>query len=220
MPILQTPLCGLLNIKIPIVLAPMGAATTPALVAAVSNAGGFGQLGFSSADIDTVRQRVSDTQELTDRPFGANFILRGIEDTPPRLEVCLEAGVPVISFHWNEPFEYVDRIHAAGSLVMYTVASADQARRAVDAGVDIIVAQGWEAGGHVWGEVATMALLPRVVDAVSPTPVISAGGRPVASRMGGAWPLRWCSVRQGRGLALGSWPAKKQALSRLGHSAS
>ena len=159
MPILQTPLCSLLNTKIPIVLAPMGAAATPALVAAVSNAGGLGHLGFSSADVETVRQRVNHTKELTYRPFGANFILRGIEDTLPRLEVCLEAGVPVISFPWNEPFEYVERILSAGSLVMYTVASAEQARRAVDAGVDIIVAQGWEAGGHVWGEVGTMALL-------------------------------------------------------------
>lgn len=176
MPILQTPLCRLLNVEVPIVAAPMGAASTPALVAAVSNAGGLGQLGFSSADVDTVRRRISETQELTDRPFGANFILRGIEETSPRLEACLEASVPVISFHWNEPFEYVERIHSAGSLVMYTVATAKQARRADDAGVDIIVAQGWEAGGHVRGEVATMALLPRVVDAVSPTLVISAGG--------------------------------------------
>ena len=97
-------------------------------------------LGFSSADTNNVRQRINDTQELTDRPFGANFILGGIEDTPPRLEVCLEAGVPVISFHWDEPFEYVERIHSAGSLVMYTVATAEQARRAMDAGVEIIVA--------------------------------------------------------------------------------
>lgn len=149
MPTLNSPLCSLLNIEVPIIAAPMGAASTPALVSAVSNAGGLGQLGFSSADVDAVRQRISETQELTDRSFGANFILRGTEDTPPRLDVCLEAGVPVISFHWNEPFEYVERIHSAGSLVMYTVASAEQARRAADAGVDIVVAQGWEAGGHV-----------------------------------------------------------------------
>ena len=172
---LQTPLCRVLNIATPIVQAPIGPATNPALVAAVSNAGGLGMLAFLRRDADEVRRLMSLTHELTDRPFGGNFILRGLEGTESRLEACLESGVSVISFHWDEPYEYVDRIHAADTLVMYTVGSAEDGRRAVEAGVDIIVAQGWEAGGHVRGEVATMALLPRVVDAVSPAPVISAG---------------------------------------------
>lgn len=173
---MQTPLCRLLNIDLPIVQAPIGPATNPAMAAAVSNAGGLGMLAFLRRDANDVRRLISETHELTDRPFGGNFILRGLEETDSRLEACLESAVNVVSFHWDEPYEYVDRIHAAGTLVMFTVGSAGEAKRAVDAGVDIIVAQGWESGGHVRGEVATMALLPRVVDAVSPVPVISAGG--------------------------------------------
>jgi len=184
---LHTPLCRVLNIDTPIVQAPIGPATNPALASAVSNAGGLGMLAFLRRDADDVRRLISETHELTDRPFGGNFILRGLEETEARLRACLESGVSVVSFHWDEPYEYVDRIHAADTLVMYTVGSAEDARRAVDAGVDIIVAQGWEAGGHVRGEVATMALLPRVVDAVTPVPVISAGsiadGRGIAAAL-------------------------------------
>ncbi len=173
---LQTPLCRLLNIGIPIVQAPIGPATNPAITAAVSNAGGLGMLAFLRRDADDVRRLISETHELTNQPFGANFILRGLEETEDRLIASLESRVDVVSFHWDEPYEYVDLIHEAGTLVMYTVGSAEDARRAVAAGVDIIVAQGWEAGSHVGGEVATMPLLPLVVDAVSPVPVISAGG--------------------------------------------
>jgi len=71
--------------------------------------------------------------------------------------------VGVVSPHWHERGEYIDRVHAADALVMYTVGSAEEAWQAVDSEVDIIVAQGWESGGHVWGYVATMAMLPRIV---------------------------------------------------------
>ena len=172
---MQTPLCRILNIDTPIVQAPIGPATNPALTAAVSNAGGLGMLAFLRRDADEIRRLISGIHERTDRPFGGNFILRGLEGTEARLESCLESGVSVVSFHWDDPYEYVNRIHAADTLVMHTVGNAEDARRAVDAGVDIIVAQCWEDGGHLRGEVATMALLPRVVDAVSPVPVISAG---------------------------------------------
>jgi len=169
------------------VQAPIGPATNPKMAAAVSNAGGLGMLAFLRRDADDVRNLITQTHELTDRPFGANFILRGLEETDNRLQACLEAGVSVVSFHWDEPYEYVERIHAAGTLVMYSVGSAEDAAKAADAGVDIIVAQGWEAGGHVRGEVASMALLPRVVDAVAPIPVISAGaivdGRGIAAAL-------------------------------------
>lgn len=93
-----------------------------------------------------------------------------------RLEVCLEEGVPIISFFWRDPGALVKRAKAGGAHVMYTVGNADDARRAVDSGVDVIVAQGWEAGGHVRGTVATLPLVPAIVDAVGDTPVIAAGG--------------------------------------------
>jgi nitronate monooxygenase len=85
-------------------------------------------------------------------------------------------SISTISFFWGDPQSYVDAVHDAGGLVMHTVGSVEEARRAVGCGVDIVVAQGWEAGGHVWSRVATLPLVPAVVDAVEPVPVIAAGG--------------------------------------------
>jgi nitronate monooxygenase len=93
-----------------------------------------------------------------------------------RLEVCLEEGVPVVSFFWGDPSPFLGRVHEAGAVAMLTVGSADDARIAVDQGVDILVAQGWEAGGHVIGSVATLPLVPSVVDAAGGKPVVAAGG--------------------------------------------
>jgi len=170
---LHTPLCATLGIDLPIIQAPIGSVTTAALAAAVSNAGGLGMLAVTWRDLDAVRQIVRDTRRLTDRPFGVNLVL----DWPPeeRLRLCLDEGVPVVSFFWGDPTPYVPVVHDAGARAVHTVASAAEAERAAAAGVDVIVAQGWEAGGHVWGEVTTMALAPRVVDAVAPLPVVAAG---------------------------------------------
>ena len=120
-------------------------------------------LAFLRRNADEVRRLISETRELTDRPFSANFILQGLDDARERIYVCLETGVGVVSFHWHERGEYIDRVHAADALVMYTVGSAEEAWQAVDSEVDIIVAQDWESGGHVRGDVVTMALLPRIV---------------------------------------------------------
>lgn len=90
--------------------------------------------------------------------------------------MCLDEGVPVISFFWRDPAALVARAKAGGATVLHTINSAIAAKHAVDCGVDVIVAQGWEAGGHVRGTVATMPLVPAVVDAVSPVPVVAAGG--------------------------------------------
>ena len=81
-----------------------------------------------------------------------------------------------MSLMWGDPAEYVEQVHDANGVVLHTVRSAEEARRAVASGVDVIVAQGWEAGGHVWGQIATLPLVPTVVDAVAPVPVIAAGG--------------------------------------------
>ena len=166
----RTPVCELLGIELPIVEAPLSA--DPRLPAAVSNAGGLGSLGLSWSDDagDVVRE----TAALTDRPFAGNFVLTS--DQRPRVEQALSAGLRLVSLIWGDPDSYVDLVHDAGGLLIHTVGSAEEARRAVGAGVDIIVAQGWEAGGHVWGGVATLPLVPAVVDAVAPAPVIAAGG--------------------------------------------
>jgi nitronate monooxygenase len=168
----RTSVCELLGIEQPIVQAPIGPAAVPRLAAAVSNAGGLGLLALTWAP--DVAGLVSQTAALTGRPFGGNLVLAW--DQHRRLDQALGAGLRIVSLFWGDPAPYVETIHDAGALVMYTVGSAEEARRAVGCGVDVIVAQGWEAGGHVWGTVATLPLVPAVVDAVAPVPVIAAGG--------------------------------------------
>ncbi len=142
------------------------------LAAAVSNAGALGMLAltWSTPAGDVVRE----TAALTDRPFGGNLILNS--DQHRRLDEALEAGLRIVSLFWGDPAGYVERVHDAHGIVLHTVGSAEEARRAVGSGVDVVVAQGWEAGGHVRSEVATLPLVPAVVDAVAPVPVIAAGG--------------------------------------------
>ena len=144
----------------------------PPLAAAVSNAGALGMVTLTwSEDAGAV---IRETAALTARPFGGNFVLT--EDHHRRLEAALEAGLRIVSFFWGDPGGYIEQVHDAGGIVMHTVGTAEEARRAVASGADVIVAQGWEAGGHVWGTVATLPLIPAVVDAVAPVPVIAAGG--------------------------------------------
>jgi nitronate monooxygenase len=167
-----TPLSDLLGIQHPIVQAPIGSAAVPRLAAAVSNSGALGMLALTW--VPDVAAVLRQTAELTSRSFGGNFVLEW--DQHGRLDEALEAGLRIVSLAWGDPEPYVERVHAAGGLVLHTVGSAEEARRVVAAGVDVVVAQGWEAGGHVWGNVATLPLVPAVVDAVAPTPVIAAGG--------------------------------------------
>ena len=169
---LRTPFCDLAGIELPIVQAPVSDA--PALAAAVSNAGGLGMLQLSWFGLDQARAAIRETRRLTDRPFGVNLVLEWPQEE--RLALALEEGVRVVSLFWGDPAPHVGPVHEAGGLVFYTVGSAAEARRAAGLGVDAVVAQGWEAGGHVWGEVSTLALVPAVVDAVAPLPVLAAGG--------------------------------------------
>jgi len=167
---MRTPVCEMLGIEQPIVLAPMVA--VPRLAAAVSNAGALGMVTLTwSADIGAV---VRETAALTARPFAGNFVLTS--DHHQHLDQALEAGLRIVSFMWGDPSSYITAVHDAGGIVLHTVGSAEEARRAVASGVDVVVAQGWEAGGHVRGTVATLPLVPAVVDAVTPVPVIAAGG--------------------------------------------
>jgi len=171
---LRTILCALLGIEAPIVQAPIGPGASAELAAAVSNAGGFGMLAGTFYQTEELRELIRATRALTSKPFGVNFIIT--EEMHDLVEVCLEEGIAAISFFWGDPAPYVGRVHNAGAIVMHTVGSAAEARSSVEIGTDVIVAQGWEAGGRVWGTVATFALVPAVVDAVAPTPVIAAGG--------------------------------------------
>lgn len=171
---LQTPFCDRLRIGLPIMQAPIGGPSTPLLVAAVSNAGGLGCLSGTWRTSAELRDSIHRIREKTDRPFALNFVLRfPLED---KLAICIEERVPAVSLSWGSSAPYVGELHAAGIKVLETVASAEETKRAVAAGVDAIVAQGLEAGGHVQGEVTSIALIPAVVDAAGAVPVVAAGG--------------------------------------------
>src|SRR5919202_4527145 len=171
---LTTPLCTLLGIDLPIIQAPIGSSSTPELAAAVSQAGGLGMLAQTWFDLPEVRDRLRTARSLTGRPGGVNLIL----DLPIRdkLDACLEEGASVVSTFWGDPGPLHDVIRSAGALHLHTVGSVADAVLAAERGVDVLVAQGWEAGGHVHGTIGSMALVPAVVDAVAPLPGIVAGG--------------------------------------------
>jgi NAD(P)H-dependent flavin oxidoreductase YrpB (nitropropane dioxygenase family) len=171
---LRTALCDRLGIDVPIIQAPVGSAAGPELAAAVSEAGGLGMLALTWHSPEQARHSILRTRELTMRPFGANLVL----DFPVAdlLTVCLGEGVPVISTFWGDPAPVNARIRQAGALHMHTVGEVTEAADAIAGGVDVIVAQGWEAGGHIRGGTTTMALVPAVVDAVAPVPVLATGG--------------------------------------------
>jgi NAD(P)H-dependent flavin oxidoreductase YrpB (nitropropane dioxygenase family) len=140
----------------------------------VSNAGALGMISLTWSDPDEIDTMIAEMRALSDRPFGVNLILEWPQEE--RLRRIVGLGVPIVSLFWGDPSPLVPIAHAAGALVMHTVGSAEEARRVVDAGVDVVVAQGWEAGGHVWGSVALLPLIPAIVDVVGSVPVVAAGG--------------------------------------------
>jgi nitronate monooxygenase len=171
---MQTSVTRLLGIELPIIQAPIGGLSVPALAGAVAKAGGLGMMAQTWMTPEEIRASIAEIRAITDRPFGINLVIR--QPQHERLAVALAEGVKVVSLFWGDPAPYLDAVHGVGAIATLTTGSAAEAKRAADAGVDIIVAQGWEAGGHVWGEVSTLALVPAVVDAVGDTPVIAAGG--------------------------------------------
>ncbi len=166
-----------LDIQHPIIQAGMGGVARAELVAAVSNAGGLGMLGMVRMTPDFIRDQIQKTRALTKRPFGVNLIqpVAPVSGFESQLEVCIEERVPVVSLFWSDPAPFVQRCHAAGIVVMLQVGSAEEASHAAAAGVDMIVAQGVEAGGHVRGQIGLVSLVPTLVEAVAPVPVIAAG---------------------------------------------
>lgn len=174
---LQTRVCDLLGIRHPVVLGGMGGATSPDLVAAVSNAGGLGTLGLSGRRPDEMAKLIGQIRAGTSAPFGVNFLLFNVNDAA--VQAALAERPPVVTYAWawsdQDLAPYVEQAHAVGARVTYMVSTAADARRAVAAGADLVIAQGSEGGGHV-GLMATMTLVPMVVDAVKPVPVLAAGG--------------------------------------------
>src|SRR5262245_928768 len=172
---MRTPLCDALGIEQPILSAPMGPDLSgPELVAAVSGAGGLGVLQAQFAAPEELRAQIRAIRARTAKPFGVSAILHFPCD--PLVEVCLAERVPVLWFFWGDPARYVAPAHAAGTKVFHQCGSIAEAEAAARAGVDAVVAQGCEAGGHVRGTTSTLVLVPKVVDAIAPTPVIASGG--------------------------------------------
>jgi enoyl-[acyl-carrier protein] reductase II len=170
---IRTALCDLLGIQHPILQGGMAWAANAELAAAVSNAGGLGIVGAGDQPPEVVRQAVRRALELTDRPLGANVPLfaAGVED---RLQVFIDEGVSVVTVGGGNAGPYLGPLQRAGIRVIPVVASVALARRVARQGVDGLIAEGMESGGHV-GDVATLPLVPQVVDAVD-IPVIAAGG--------------------------------------------
>ena len=181
---LETPLCRLLGCRYPVLSAGVGGAARAELVAAVSGAGGFGVLGASGMPPEVLRAEVARTRTLTDRPFGMNIII----DTDPetreddvaffrsQIAAAGEAGAAAVVLFWGDPAPLVADAHRYGMAVMLQVGSVEEAQAATAAGVDVVIAQGVEAGGHVRGRTSIWQLLPATVEAVRPAPVVASGG--------------------------------------------
>jgi nitronate monooxygenase/enoyl-[acyl-carrier protein] reductase II len=170
---LHTPLCDLIGIDLPIIQGSIGPWTTAELPAAVSGAGGLGSVGTALVPPDRLRAIIARVRELTDRPFAVNYTRRPFAQEA--FAVGLEARPRVISLAIGDPGDLPARAHEAGALFMTQVHSREQAVTAAEQGADIIIAQGGEAGGF-GAEISLMALLPQVVEAVAPLPVVAAGG--------------------------------------------
>ncbi|MEE8288011.1 MAG: nitronate monooxygenase [Nitrosomonadaceae bacterium] len=216
----NTLLSDLLGIEHPIIQAPMAGSTTVELVAAVSNAGGIGSMGYAETSIARIRQDAKQIRQLTDKPFNLNFFAHDTPDNKPdviastqerikpfyseaglsempqdvskplltfteeKLELLLEIKPVLVSFHFGLPqVEAIEELKKVGCRILCSATTVAEAVALEQSGVDIVVAQGWEAGGHrgsfeVTHEdhgVGTMALVPQIVDAVN-IPVVAAGG--------------------------------------------
>ena len=172
---ITTPLCRLLGIEHPVLNASMAGTATGELAAAVANAGGFGMIGGTSPGGPAwLHAQIAQARQRTRRPVGVGFI-SSFPETPDLVAVALAARVAAINHSFADPTPYVEPAHAAGVKVFAQVQTLRDAVRAADAGVDVIIAQGGEAGGHA-GSIGLFALLPAIVDAVAPVPVVAAGG--------------------------------------------
>lgn len=169
----QNPICKLLNIKYPIFQGGMAWIGTAKLASAVSNAGGLGIIGAGHMPPDLLRAEIQKAKKWTDKPFGVNIMLMSpfVKEV---MEVVIDERVAVVTTGAGNPAEYLPALKEVGTKVIPVVASVALAKRLVRSGVDAVIAEGTESGGHV-GEITTMALIPQVVDAVD-VPVIGAGG--------------------------------------------
>ncbi len=169
----MNPLCDLLDIEIPILLAPFGPWDEVELAAAVANAGGMGSVGTAVRNVAELQAQWQRLAELTDRPYAVNHTGRPLNDEA--FDATLDLRPPAISFHMGIPTELIARAHDLGILWIQTVGDIDAAEVALEAGADVLVAQGSEAGGNA-GWISALVLVPAVVDLAGDVPVVAAGG--------------------------------------------
>jgi enoyl-[acyl-carrier protein] reductase II len=169
----KTSICDVLGIKYPILQGGMAWVATAELAAAVSNAGGLGIIGAGNAHGEYVRNEIRKAKKLTDKPFGVNIMLLSpfVEEV---IDIVYEERVAVITTGAGNPGKYIARFKEIGTKIIPVVPAVSLAKKMEQEGVDAVIAEGTESGGHV-GELTTMALVPQVVDAVN-IPVIAAGG--------------------------------------------
>jgi enoyl-[acyl-carrier protein] reductase II len=169
----KSKLCSILNIKYPIIQGGMAWVATAELASAVSNAGGLGIIGAGHMPPDVLRREIQKTKTLTNKVFGVNIMLMSpfVKEV---MQVVIDEKVPVITTGAGNPGEYIPALKEIGTKIIPVVASVALAKRLERIGVDAIIAEGQESGGHV-GEISTMSLIPQIADAVS-IPVIAAGG--------------------------------------------
>jgi nitronate monooxygenase len=172
---MKTLITELLGIRYPLILAPMTGTASAPLAAAVSEAGGLGTIGTMAQGPEWLEQQVAEVRRSTNRPFGIGFIQWVIDRRPEMWDEALKLRPHAITLSFGAPEVYIEKAKMAGIHVLYQAQSVALARRAAHAGADAVVAQGTEAGGHT-GRISTMPLVPAVVDAVHPVPVIAAGG--------------------------------------------
>ena len=173
---MRTRLTELLKIDHPVMLAGMGGVSYHQVVAAVSEAGGFGCLGASTMGHEEMVGEIEKVRGLTDKPFGVDLLTAAPQDLQAKVQDIIDGGASVFVAGLGIPAEVVAQCHEQDVIVINMCGKVSHAVRAVEAGCDVVVAQGTEAGGHT-GQVATMALVPQVVDAVgAQVPVVAAGG--------------------------------------------
>ncbi len=184
----------LLQTEYPFIQGGMANIATGAFAAAVSNAGGLGLIGAGGMDADMLRENIRICKELTTKPFGVNLMLMNPQ-VDEMAEIVVQEGVKIVTTGAGSPAKYISRWKEHGMIIMPVVASTALAKKMESLGVDAVIAEGTESGGHV-GEMTTMALIPQIVDAVS-VPVVAAGGIADGRQLTAAFALGASGVQLG-----------------------
>jgi enoyl-[acyl-carrier protein] reductase II len=171
---LHTPLCDLLGVKHPVMLAGMGGVSYAELAAAVSNAGGYGVLGMAGRGPDFIREQMRQVRTLTDKPFGVDLLAASPESLIASVDVIIEEGASSFVAGLGVPMPILEKLKKAGLKVMVVCGAVKHAVKAEQAGCDAVICQGGEGGGHT-GLVGTMPLVAQAVETVK-VPVVAAGG--------------------------------------------